>query len=86
MDKLLSARVDETVIRRIGSLARQLGTTKKTVIEGAILFYAEKLKNGAKADVPGRTCGSRKRTKSTAKTVTKDRHVLRRSVKKKRAK
>ena len=86
MDKLLSARVDETVIRRIGSLARQLGTTKKTVIEGAILFYADKLKNGAKADVPGRTCGSRKRAASTAKTVTKARQAAGRSVKKKRPK
>jgi predicted DNA-binding protein len=86
MDKLLSARVDETVIRRIGSLARQLGTTKKTVIEGAILFYAEKLKNGTKADVLERTCSSQKRTESTAKTVTKARQVLRRSVKKRRAK
>lgn len=78
--------MDETVIRRIGSLARQLGTTKKTVIEGAILFYAEKLKSGTKGDMSERTCGGRKRTKSTAKTVTKARQAIRRSVKKKRAK
>ena len=46
MDKILSARVDESVIQRIGSLARQLNTTKKKIIEGAITLYAEKIEKG----------------------------------------
>ncbi len=29
MDKILSARVDESIINRIGNLANQLHTTKK---------------------------------------------------------
>lgn len=86
MDKLLSARVDDTVIRRIGSIARQLGTSKKTVIEGAILLYAETLKNGKKTDVFESTCGSWKRMESTAKTVMKARQALRRSLKGRRSK
>jgi len=85
MDKLFSARVDDAVVRRIGSLARQLRTTKKTVIEGAILLYAETLKNGTKADVFERTCGSWKRTESTAKTVSKARQAIRRSLKGRRS-
>lgn len=41
MDKVLSARVDETVIRQIGLLARELKTTKKAIIESAIRLYSE---------------------------------------------
>ena len=48
MDKILSARVDESVIQRIGSLARQLNTTKKKIIEGAIILYAEKIEKETK--------------------------------------
>ncbi|MEA2040697.1 MAG: ribbon-helix-helix protein, CopG family [Thermodesulfobacteriota bacterium] len=44
MDKVLSARVDESVLSRISVLARELHTTKKQVIEGAINLYAEKVK------------------------------------------
>jgi predicted transcriptional regulator len=36
MDKILSARVDETTIRKIGLLAQKLKKTKKAVIEEAI--------------------------------------------------
>jgi predicted transcriptional regulator len=36
MDKILSARVDESVVNRIGSLARRLHTSKKKSIESAI--------------------------------------------------
>jgi predicted transcriptional regulator len=36
MDKILSARVDESVANRIGLLARRLRTSKKKIIESAI--------------------------------------------------
>jgi predicted transcriptional regulator len=36
MDKILSARIDEAVIRQIALLARELNTTKKAVIESAV--------------------------------------------------
>ena len=51
MDKVLSARVDESVLQRIGSLARQLKTTKKQIIEGAITLYAEKIEKETKKDI-----------------------------------
>jgi predicted transcriptional regulator len=41
MDKIISARVDESVVRQIGLLAKQLETTKKQIIERAITFFAK---------------------------------------------
>ena len=46
MDKILSARVDEIVIRRIGSLARRLRTSKKAVIERAITELSSRVEAG----------------------------------------
>jgi predicted transcriptional regulator len=41
MDKILSARVDESVIQQVGILARELNTSKKAIIEAAIKLYSE---------------------------------------------
>jgi len=41
MDKILSARVDESVIQQIGVLAHELDTSKKAVIEAAIRMFSE---------------------------------------------
>ena len=38
MDKIMSTRMDEAVIRHIGMLAQKLGTTKKDVLENAIRY------------------------------------------------
>ncbi len=43
MDKVLSARVDESVIKKLNMLSRQLNLTKKAILEGAILRYAEQV-------------------------------------------
>ncbi len=51
MDKILSARVDKSVIRPIGVLARHLKTTKKAIIEAAILSYADKIETEKKIDL-----------------------------------
>ena len=42
MDKVFSARLDESVVRQIGLLAQQLGMTKKAITETAIQMFAEK--------------------------------------------
>lgn len=80
MDKILSARVDESVIQRIGSLARQLNTTKKQVIEGAINLYAEKIEKEMKKDILDQTFGAWQREESTEETVNMVRKVLRDSM------
>ncbi len=43
MDKIMSTRMDEAVIRHIGMLAKRLGTSKKAVLENAVRYYAEKI-------------------------------------------
>ena len=80
MDKIFSARVDESVIRQIGALAQQLGTTKKAVVEGAIRLYAEKVEEGMGFDVLEQTLGAWHRTGSPEQTVKKARQAFRRSM------
>ena len=45
MDKIMSTRIDEAVIRHIGMLAKKLGTSKKAVLENAVRYYAEKIES-----------------------------------------
>ena len=77
MDKILSARVDESVIRRIGTLANQLGTTKKAIIEGAIRMYAEKIEKENDFDVLEQTLGAWQRSESPDKTIKRTRKEFR---------
>jgi hypothetical protein len=79
MDKILSARVDEAVIRQIGTLAKQMGTTKKAVIEEAVRLYDEKARSG-EADVFERTLGAWSRKESPQRTVAKARTAFRKSM------
>ncbi|MHB8764567.1 MAG: ribbon-helix-helix protein, CopG family [Deferrisomatales bacterium] len=58
MDKVLSARVDEAVLRRLGMLAEALGTTKKDVLERAIRTFSERLEQEQVLDVFLQTCGA----------------------------
>jgi hypothetical protein len=76
MDKILSARVDESVTHKIGALARQMGTTKKAVIEEAIRLYDEKVRSG-EADVFERTLGAWSRKEPPQRTVVKVRRAFR---------
>jgi hypothetical protein len=69
MDKILSARVDEAVILRIGSLARRLKTSKKQILEDAVELYAEAVEADSKSDVFERTSGAWKRREPVEQTV-----------------
>ena len=80
MDKIFSARVDESVIRRIGFLASQLGTSKKAVIEGAIQMYAEMIEKENNIDVLELTFGSWCRTEAPDKIVRKARRAFHNSM------
>jgi predicted transcriptional regulator len=81
MDKIFSARVDESIIRQIGHVAQKLHTTKKAVIEAAILAYAEKTEIGEKVDILEETSGAWNRRGSTGETVKKARKIFRDSMK-----
>jgi len=76
MDKILSARVDESIIRRIGSLARLMNTTKKKIIEDAITLYASRIEKEKKQDVFDQTFGSWKRKEPAQEIVQKVRDAF----------
>lgn len=77
MDKILSARVDESVIKRIGALSRKLRTTKKSVIEAAVQAYAEKTEQGNGTDPLVQTHGAWKRAESPVETLRRAKTVFR---------
>jgi len=80
MDKILSARIDEAVIRQIGLLARELKTTKKAVIESAVKLYLEQSGLKKKNDVFESTCGSWNRSEPPEETVCQARSAFRNSM------
>ncbi len=82
MDKIFSARVDEATIQRIGLLARQLQTSKKNVIERAIVAYSEKVAKEQNFDVLEHTLGAWERDDTPQETVDKARNAFRESMQK----
>ena len=80
MDKILSARIDEAVIRQIGLLARELKTTKKAIIESAVRLYSEQSGMKKRIDVFEQTCDCWKRSESPEETVNQARSSFRKSM------
>ncbi|MCZ6677631.1 MAG: hypothetical protein O7E52_10305 [Candidatus Poribacteria bacterium] len=80
MDKVFSTRLDESVVRRIGLLAQQLGMTKKAIIETAIQTLAEKVSATYEIDIWKQTCGAWHRTESPQTTVESARGAFRKSM------
>jgi len=76
MDKIMSARLDEAVIKRIGSLARQLKTTKKQVLETAVVLYAEKVEKQTREDILDQTFGAWQREEPAEDTVRQSRKAF----------
>lgn len=84
MDKILSARIDESVAVRISALAVKLKTSKKSVIEEAIRAYAAMIENGADAGAFEQTCGAWRRRESAEQLAERARRTLRRSMRRSR--
>ena len=76
MDKILSARVDESALKRIGSLAKQLKTTKKRIIEQAVTLYAEKVEKDTQEDILDLTFGAWQRKEPAEETVHQSRKAF----------
>lgn len=58
MDKILSTRVEESAVLRIGQLAQELHTSKKAIIEAAIRYYGEKIDKEKNTDIFEQTMGA----------------------------
>jgi hypothetical protein len=80
MDKILSARVDESVIRHIGMLAERLHLPKKAIIENAIESYSRQVEANAAADVLDQTLGTWCRNESPDETVLAARRAFQESM------
>lgn len=81
MDKILSARVDESILNKISFLARKLHVSKKKVIEGAVELYAQKLGSEGDMNVFQQTSGIWARTENPQETVSDARTCFRKSFK-----
>ena len=80
MDKILSARIDDKILRQINDLASRLRTTKKSVIEKAVELLGKKIQAEEGTDVFDQTCGAWNRDESPAETVSKIRRAFRNSM------
>ena len=80
MDKVFSARVDESIVSRIGVLARELNTTKKSIIEEAVHLLSEKVEKEHNVDILDLTCGAWRRKESAHSTVRRSRRAFRKSM------
>lgn len=85
MDKIFSARIDESIIHKITVLAHALKVSKKKIIEGAIEAYAQKLGKASQASVFEQTFGAWKRDETPQETVERGRKAFRDSMMRRRA-
>ena len=77
MDKVFSARLDETAIDELSRCARQLGLSKKQFLEEAIRLRAGQTGTGVGADVWAETAGAWNRGEPVAATIRKARKECR---------
>ena len=79
MDKIMSTRMDEGLIRQIGMLAAKLGTSKKAILEDAIRCYIEKIEGDQGFDVLTDTFGTWVRDEAADQTVQAVKDTMRKS-------
>jgi hypothetical protein len=80
MDKIFSARVDESVIALIGHLSRLMHTSKKKILEDAIETYASKIEQTTKQDIFIQTHGIWQRNESPSETVKNNKKMFGKSM------
>lgn len=76
MDKVISARVNESTAHQLDSLAKRLRKSKKSILEEALQKYADSLDENGKMDVFEETCGIWKRDEPIEETVRKARSLF----------
>ena len=80
MDRILSARIDESAAALLDALSRKLGKSKKSILEEALRGYADRADNGQPLDVLEETWGAWKRRETAGTTVSKARKEFRTSL------
>lgn len=79
MDKIMSTRMDESVIQSIGVLARKLNISKKAVLENAVKCFSEKVAAEKDLDILAQTLGSWLRDESAPDTIKAVKATMRKS-------
>ena len=74
MDRILSARIDDAVYRKISDLSHKLHTSKKAVIEKAVELLGYNCQEQGARDVFDETCGAWQRDETPAETSGKIRN------------
>jgi hypothetical protein len=85
MDKVLSARIDESVITLIDQLAYEKKLPKKRILEEAVRCYWERSEEAARIDVFEQTCGAWDRSESADTVVEEVRRRFRENVRRHQA-
>lgn len=80
MDQIISARVDDKIVKRINHLAEKTGASKKSIIEKAILLLSRKIESEKGTDIFDQTFGAWQRKESAQKTVSRIRAAFRESM------
>ena len=76
MDKIMSTRVDESIVYLIDSLSQKLHTSKKNIVETAVRSYSEKINDQKKHNVFNDTCGIWERDEDASATIKKSREAF----------
>jgi hypothetical protein len=84
MDRILSARIDESMAERLNGLARQLHLSKKSVLERAIDLFSKKVDAEGQTDVLDQTFGVWHRLESTEKSVQQSHLAFRKAIERRR--
>jgi predicted transcriptional regulator len=80
MDRILSARIDEVIYRKINDLSQRMHTSKKAVIEKAIDLLGKSFQEEKEIDVFKETSGTWKRDETAEETVSQIRNEFNRSM------
>ncbi len=80
MDRIFSARLDDSVVHRISSLSHRLRIPKKKVLERAVMLLSDQEGEEKATDFLDETFGSWQRKESPAELVRNARDAFRKSM------
>lgn len=80
MDRIMSTRIDESVVALINRIAREKKLTKKRIIEEAVKNFWQKIKGEKELDIFQDSFGAWKRDEPVEETVLKLRMAFNQSM------
>ena len=80
MDRIFSARINDSIAMKINELSLKMHVSKKSVIEKAIDLLMQNFQKNSDSDVFDETCGAWKRDESPDETVSRIRNAFKESM------